>query len=818
MSGLEWTTPSIEEVPMDGRYRVLYRQALEEEPVAPWEKDAFDVAEAVLAAAEEGDSCCTVCIELEALIQTRRALGAAAAPLGTALDYIHRGWSPIPVPYKSKAPLDKKGWPRWLITEDTAHQWFNGEVQNIGVRLGELSGGLADVDLDCIEAIHAAPYFLPRTLCFGRASKPRSHWLYQSDLWQTEDKAAIQFKFTTGRGKDRKEQMILELRIGGGDKAAQTIFPGSVHETGELIAWDEKEPLARADGAALKQRCARAASAALVAGHFPSKGARHDAGLTLGGFLSRCGFSRPDTELFGEAVTIASGQSMEKVKDVRKAAREAWDEGNRPGGKSRGFPALAETFGDDVAKHIAGWLGYEGELEPEELPAPGARKRRKKQPAVPSEDALALDFACRHGDELRFVSFWGKWLKWTAGRWQVEKTLAAYDLARKICHGHSLGGLRARTVAAIELMARSDRRLAATTDQWDADPWLFNTPAGTVELITGNLREHRPQDYIMKIAGCGPGAEGCPMFFEFLNTIFAKDTDLINYLQRFFGYILTGLTTEHAMLFFHGAGANGKSVLVSTIAGILGEYHRVAPIDTFTATGFSRHSTDLAGLMGARLVTAHETEEGAKWAEAKLKALTGGDKITAQFMRQDYFDYVPAFKLAITGNHKPGLQSVDEAMRRRLNLIPFNVTIPKENRDPYLAEKLKAEWPGILTWMIDGCLLWQEEGRLNPPQAVITATDEYLESEDAIATWIADRCELNASYEDTTAELFKSWKAWAELMRENIGSARAFSNKLVSRPGIRRKDIGHSKARGFSGIRVIKIEEPPLRESFYRDD
>ena len=157
----------------------------------------------------------------------------------------------------------------------------------------------------------------------------------------------------------------------------------------------------------------------------------------------------------------------------------------------------------------------------------GARKLREKQVAVPSEDALALAFADRHGDELRFVSFWGKWLKWTGEKWQVEKTLAAFDLARKICHGHSLGGLRARTVAAIELMARSDRRLAAITDQWDVDPWLFNTPAGTVELITGKLREHRPQDYITKIAGCSPGDEGCPMFFEFLNNIFDGDQDLI---------------------------------------------------------------------------------------------------------------------------------------------------------------------------------------------------------------------------------------------------------------------------------------------------
>ena len=158
-------------------------------------------------------------------------------------------------------------------------------------------------------------------------------------------------------------------------------------------------------------------------------------------------------------------------------------------------------------------------------------------------------------------------------------------------------------------------------------------------------------------------------------------------------------------------------------------------------------------------------------------------------------------------------------MRRRLNLIPLNVTIPKADRDPSLAEKLKTEWPGILAWMIDGCLRWQEEGRLNPPQAVITATDDYLESEDAMATWIAERCELKASYEDTAAELFKSWKAWAELMRENVGSAKAFGNKLQARAGIKRKAIGHSNVRGYRGIRVVKVEQAQSEQSsFYRDD
>ena len=156
---------------------------------------------------------------------------------------------------------------------------------------------------------------------------------------------------------------------------------------------------------------------------------------------------------------------------------------------------------------------------------------------------------------------------------------------------------------------------------------------------------------------------------------------------------LTGITREHALFFGHGTGANGKSVFVSTVAGMMGNYHRSAPIETLTASSSDRHPTDLAGLRGARLVTAVETEEGRRWAESKIKALTGGDMIAARFMRQDFFEYTPQFKLMIAGNHKPGLRSVDEAIRRRFHLIPFTVTIPPEERDLELGDKLKGECP-----------------------------------------------------------------------------------------------------------------------------
>ena len=151
-------------------------------------------------------------------------------------------------------------------------------------------------------------------------------------------------------------------------------------------------------------------------------------------------------------------------------------------------------------------------------------------------------------------------------------------------------------------------------------------------------------------------------------------------------------------------------MLLSTVAGIMGDYHRSAPIETFTASNGDRHPTDLAGLRGARLVTATETEEGRRWAESRIKMLTGGDAVSARFMRQDFFEYKPAFKLFIAGNHKPSLRSVDEAIRRRFHLMPFAVTIPPEERDGELTEKLKAEWPGILAWMIEGALMWQTDG------------------------------------------------------------------------------------------------------------
>jgi putative DNA primase/helicase len=453
-------------------------------------------------------------------------------------------------------------------------------------------------------------------------------------------------------------------------------------------------------------------------------------------------------------------------------------------------------------------------------PPDGETAAGDSRPPAFTDEALALRFAEMHAGDLRYVAAWGRWLSWTGTRWQFDDTLLAFDLARAVCREVAAGCnekrvastlASAKTVAAVERLAKADRRLAATVDQWDADRWLLNTPGGVCDLRTGETRSHRPADYQTKITAVGPGG-GCPLFLAFLAKIMKDDAALIDYLQRVAGYSLTGSTQEHALFFGHGTGANGKSVLLNTLSGMLGDYHKMAPIETFTATSGDRHPTDLAGLRGARLVTAIETEEGRRWAESRVKSLTGGDRIAARFMRQDFFEYSPKFKLFIAGNHKPSLRSVDEAIRRRFHLVPFAVTIPAEDRDHELAEKLKAEWPGILAWAIDGCLNWQESG-LRVPEAVRVATEAYLEAEDAFAAWLDEKCDRRNAAWTSSTDLFASWTDWATKAGEQPGAMKRFTQQLEGRGFVsKRMKFG----RGFDGIMIR--QQPTFDENDPREE
>jgi putative DNA primase/helicase len=293
-----------------------------------------------------------------------------------------------------------------------------------------------------------------------------------------------------------------------------------------------------------------------------------------------------------------------------------------------------------------------------------------------------------------------------------------------------------------------------------------------------------------------PGG-ACPRWHEFLDVVTGGDAELQKFLQDACGYALTGSTREEILLFLHGGGQNGKSVFIKTIAGVLGDYHMAATMEMFVDSPYERHPTDMARLRGARLVTAAETEQGRYWAESKIKMLTGGDRIAARFMRQDFFEYTPQFTLMIFGNHRPSLKSVDDAIRRRIRLIPFTVRIAEDKRDKELADKLKAEWPGILAWMVEGCLRWQRHGLL-VPDVVKAATDEYLATEDAISRWLDDCCSRDQTEATLLADLYGSWSGWAERSGEGIGSAKRLSQELTGR--------GFAKRRTKFGYELIGLK------------
>ena len=430
-----------------------------------------------------------------------------------------------------------------------------------------------------------------------------------------------------------------------------------------------------------------------------------------------------------------------------------------------------------------------------------------------AEDLIALAFAERHAHELRYVAARARWMHYDGTRWVQDDTLHAFDRARAICREIALdcdkpasAVASAATVAAVERLAKADRRLAATAAQWDANDWLLNTgddeTAATFDLRTGDSRPPDPLDYITKKTACrcAPPGTPHPLWTSFLDRVTDGNVELQNFLQRYIGYCCTGFTSEHVFVFAYGTGANGKSTFINTIAKIFGDYATVADMSTFIASSNERHPTDLAKLVGARLVVAQETQKGRRWDETKIKALTGGDKITARFMRQDFFDFVPTFKLFICGNHKPRLSSVDEAIRRRLLLVPFTVQIPLAERDPELMQKLEAEWPAILRWCIDGCLEWQRMG-LQPPAIVRDATDAYFADQDTLQQWLDDCTEDGGEFAfSRTTELFASWKAWCENRNSKPGSAQALSEALVDRGFVKkRNNVGQQ---GFCNLIV----------------
>jgi putative DNA primase/helicase len=328
----------------------------------------------------------------------------------------------------------------------------------------------------------------------------------------------------------------------------------------------------------------------------------------------------------------------------------------------------------------------------------------------------------------------------------------------------------------------------------------------TIDLNTGVERPSDPKDYITKIAGTTIAKPGTPhpLWDDFLRRVTNNNSELTGFLRRFLGYCMTGETREHVLLFLYGTGANGKGVFLNTVVNIFGDYAVIAPMDLFMASKHERHPTEIAKLRGARLVVAQETEKGRHWDAVKIKMLTSEDKLTGRFMRQNFFDFKPTHKLIISGNHKPSLRTVDEGMRRRLLIVPFTVTIPVEERDPHLAEKLKPEYPAILRWMADGALEWFSDG-LGVPDVVRNASDEYFDEQDTLGLFLETWAVRDVDAFTPTAKLFETWKLWCEKGNHYVGTERAFSEDLADHHFER---VRTKRLRGFKGLALRPNDGP----------
>ncbi len=368
----------------------------------------------------------------------------------------------------------------------------------------------------------------------------------------------------------------------------------------------------------------------------------------------------------------------------------------------------------------------------------------EETPDLFTDTRISHFFAMQYRDVLRYQPAFKKWLVYDGLRWSADIPGGPYpflkSMVRKMIDKSQDIADAKKRVECVQHILKLESHLKQTTllsaSQYvpefvidssllDSNPMFLNVKNGTIDLHNGILQPHSATDYITKLVDVDFHANSqCPTFVQFLNQIFDNNQNLIGYLQRFFGYCLTGLTVEQVMVFFYGLGANGKTTLANVLECLLGDTAITANSDLLMQRENRGASNDLAVLRGTRLVKVSEIDDGEKLSEAQIKTLTGGDRVTCRFLYGEFFQYTPTYKILLLGNYKPKVRGRDYGIWRRIHLLPFNVTVPECERDPNLFEKLKSELPGILSWAVEGCLEWQKNG-LRPPPEVIAEVEQY---------------------------------------------------------------------------------------------
>lgn len=480
-----------------------------------------------------------------------------------------------------------------------------------------------------------------------------------------------------------------------------------------------------------------------------------------------------------------------------------------------------------------------------------------------TEQGNAIRLVKTHGSDLRYCQPWRKWLCWDGRRWRLDDTgeadrrvkdsfrhlyadatqqlqriqqaiqngasAEAMEARLRAAHAQqkwALASEKAKVLRATLDLAGSETGIAVTPDNLDSDHWALNCSNGTVDLRTGRLRPHGRMDMITKLCPTAfdPGA-CCPAWERFLEVVFGGNREVVAYIRRLLGYTLTGEVSEQMLALFYGDGSNGKSTLLNAVFGTLGtDYAIAAAPGLIMAAHGNRHPTELADLFGKRLAVSSETAEDRAFNEELIKQLTGSDPIKARRMREDYWQFRPTHKLILCTNHKPQVKGTDHAIWRRIQMVPFAVRfwkdsdpddgkgrLPELRADKTLPDRLAAEAPGILAWMVQGCLEWQRIG-LSPPAAVTAATAEYRQEQDHVARFLVECCETGANpmFRVRGSRLYEAYKRWAEQGGEqNLVSGTKFGRDMA-------RMFSKDKSNGvwYLGVRLIDNGTEPDRVSF----
>lgn len=422
-----------------------------------------------------------------------------------------------------------------------------------------------------------------------------------------------------------------------------------------------------------------------------------------------------------------------------------------------------------------------------------------------SEIGLAERFVETMGKRWRYVRAYGAWYEWVGDRWmrdelgRISLEVMAFLRVTERTKGSGASFLTpsarrslcsAKTVESVIKLAQAQPQCATLHSLLDAEPHLLGVPGGAIDLQTGVMMPPDQRRLVTRQTNCAPAAGRPERWLAFLHQVMMGRQDQIDFLQRFAGYALLGKLYEPGLAFLHGGGGNGKSVVLEVLRGVMGGYAVSADFSVFAEQrGSERHSTELASLAGARLIVAEEGNESQRLNDARIQKMTGGGMMRARYMHKDEFEFELVGKIMIATNHKPALATVGESMRRRVNMVPFDFTVPEAERDMRLGDRLREEYPQILQWMIEGCLAWRAQG-LSAPDSIKAASRGYIASQDAISEFLADNYKIGGNGFELEAAVFRKYLEWCSQGRERERDTlpmRALRDKLTSKPGINLK-------------------------------